>query len=258
VSFSKAKGPFHYTTPSPSSDREFVHVDPSWLCSGNDGPLPPYAWHSQTDATAAGQQNTFIVEDQAQAGHDQHHTSHNSHSLQQTTPNEQPGRRDAPPTQRRAADGVYRCSECQLVFPKRHLLKYVDPFHYETDIALIRYQADTSGLTPLSTSVRTTAVGSASVRSATSSDTSSQSTPQRHRSPMTYFVRTRDASMRKEEVESARGKTIWPDTSARSMKEARRFLMPRALPVVNISCEVCPSFVTFIVVETILLARIGE
>ena len=99
------------------------------------------------------------------------------------------------------------------------------------NLTLTRYQADTSGFTSLPTSARITAVRSASVRSATSSDTLSQSTPQKHRSPMTYFVRTPDASMRKEEAKSAREGTTWPDTSARSTREARRFLMPRALPV---------------------------
>ena len=226
MSSSKAERQVHFTTSTPAPNPKFDHVNPSWLLSGTDGPLSPYEWQSQTDTTAAGQHDTTTVEDQREAGHDQHHNSHNSHSLPQVTQDRQHGNRDAPPPRSRITDGVYRCSECLLVFQKRHLLKYVNPSHRKSGTTLTRQQADTSGFISLPTSAHTLNATSDSVRSETSIVTLSQGTLQTRRSRMTYSVLTQDASMPKGEAEYARGRTIWPDTSARSMREVYRSRMP--------------------------------
>jgi hypothetical protein len=226
VSSSKAEGLVHYTTLSASSNHEFGHVDPAWICSGNSGPLPQYVCHSSSNATAAGQHGTTNVEDQPQADHNQRHNSHNSHSLPHTTPDGQPGSRDVPPPQSRTADGAYRCSECLLVFQKRHLLKYVNPPYCKDELTLTQYLVDTSGFISLPTSAQILGATSDSVRSETSIATSSRSTPQTCHKRMSYFVITRDASMQKGEAKYARGGTIWPDTSVLSTRKTRRFLMP--------------------------------
>ena len=245
MSSSKAERQVNYTTlssSSSSSNPKFDHVDPSWLCSGIDGPLSPYEWQLQTDTTAAGQQDTTLVEDQPQAVHDQRQTSHNSRSLLHTTPDGQPGSRDVPPPQSRTTDGVYRCSECHLVFQKRHLLKYVSPSSCRDDLTLTQYQVDTSGSISLPTSAHTSDVTSASVRGETSTATSWQSTPQMHCSRVTWFVLTRDASMQKEEAKYARGRTIWRDTFGLSMKEAHRLRMPCVASCL-VSRDVCPKHI---------------
>ena len=244
MSSSKAKGFVHITTPSQSSNQEFGHVDPAWVCSGNVGPLPAYVWHPQSNATAAGQQDTTNAESQLHAGHDQRHNSHNSHSLQPAIPNGQPGRAststDQQPPQVRTAHGEYRCSECFLVFQKRHLLKYVVPSHCRNELTLTQHQVDISGPTSLQTSAHTSGVTSASVKSETSSAMSSQSTPQTYRSGMICFVLTRDANMQKVAANCAKGRTIWADTFARSMREAHRFRMPCVASYVHVtSHDVC-------------------
>lgn len=228
---SSSEQPVHYTTLPPSSTRDFDYVDPTWLYSGDYGPLPPFARQSQIDATAAGQQDTPVVKDRSQASYEQRHNSHNSHSLRHATPDRQAGRTNTLPGQqrtqsRRTTDGVCKCSECHLVFQKRHLLKYVNVSHCRTDLTLIRYPAVTSGCISLPTSAHTTVVRSASARSETLTATSSQSTLQRLRSEMTYFALARDACTQKGKAKYARGRTIWPDTSVLSMREARRFRMP--------------------------------
>ena len=250
MSSSKAERPFHHTS-TPAPNRKFDHVDPSWLCSGSYGPLSPYEWHLQTDTTAAGQQDTTTVEDQPQAGHDQRQNSHNSRSLPQTTPDGQAGSRDVPPLQSCTTDGVYRCSECHLVFPKRHLLKYVSPSECRDELTLIPNQVDTSGFISLPTSAHTSDVTSASVRGETSTATSWQSTPQMHCSRVTCFVLTRDASMQKGEAKYARGSTIWRDTSVLSMREAHRSRMSCVA-----SC-VADRDVCFKKIDEIFCSRVG-
>ena len=231
-----------YTTlsSSSSSNPKFDHVDPSWLCSGTDGPLSPYEWQLKTNATAAGQQDTAIVEDQPQTGHDQRQTSHNSHSLPHTTPDGQPGSRDVPPPQSRTTDGVYRCSECHLVFQKRHLLKYVCLSNCGGQVTLTQYQVDILGSISLPTSAHIRSATSDSVRSETSTATSSQSTLQTHCSWVTSFVLTQDASMPKRAAKFARGRTTWRDTFVLSMGEAHRSRMPRVVNCVT-NLDLCPK-----------------
>lgn len=183
-------------------------------------------WHPSSNTTAAGQQDTTTVEDRPQAGHDQRHNLHNSHSLPHTTPDGQAGNRDVLPPQSRTADGAYKCSECLLVFPKRHLLKYDDSPFSKYEPQLTQCLADTSEFIFLPTSAHMLSATSDSVRSETSIATSSQSTPQRRRSRMVCSVLTQDASMQKGEAKYARGEIIWPDTSVPSMREAHRFRMP--------------------------------
>ena len=183
-------------------------------------------WHPSSNTTAAGQQDTTTVEDRPQAGHDQRHNLHNSHSLPHTTPDGQAGNRDVLPPQSRTADGAYKCSECLLVFPKRHLLKYDDSPFSKYEPQLTQCLADTSEFIFLPTSAHMLSATSDSVRSETSTATSLRSIVPTSHSWMAYFALTQDASMQKGEAKYARGRTIWPDTSVRSMREAHRFRMP--------------------------------